>query len=69
MEASCHKTFNELNLSRLYATSKTQLYIVRGPLLVVKVALQWLGDHVTRQVAEIRSEGTLSMLHPKYMIA
>lgn len=70
MENRCHRVFNELGLSHLYAESKAQLYIARGPLLALWVALEWLGEEMRLLAAKYRRSGDFSTIHqPSFLFA
>lgn len=70
MENRCYMAFNKLGLSDLCAKSKARLHIARGPLLAVRVALEWLAEEMRRLVTKSRSSGNFSMIHqPSFLFA
>lgn len=69
MENRCHQAFEKMHLSRLYAPSRMKLFIVRGPLLVVRVALEWLADEIRPIIDESRYSGFGGMIFRPHVMA
>jgi hypothetical protein len=69
LEKRCIEKFSTFRLSNLRTTNKARLHLVRGPLLTVLVALEWLVERLRPIVSEPTRIGILGLVQRPRLLA